>query len=303
MSRRQNKNTADSMELLLDTVCNTFGAVIFISMLVAMLVSRSSPAKPSPRASVDPALDTVKIQLEIETARDRVRVLAEQLRQQKNLRERLATDKSLALSQAIQQLTEDSVRLMQQKSSAVAEITATNGDRATLQHQLQQDQADLQSSEAENQALRQELDRTVQTVSRTARIPHVRRTSKNSVVYALDDGRLFRITTSDQSIDDSDCERNQEQGVEVLRPKPGGGIAVPAATGSATATAAMTHRFEGLSASRHFVQVFVSRDSFVAFLPVKDVLVRLGLEYEVLITHDDSVELFLGQKTRDSFVQ
>jgi hypothetical protein len=302
MSRRSNSDTTDSMELLLDTVCNTFGAVIFISMLVAIMVSRSSSAHSSSKPSVDPALETAQILLEIETARDRVRVLGEQLRQQKLLRERFSTDESLALSQSIQHQTNDSVRFLQQKTAAVAEISATNSQRAGLQHQLQQQQAAFESSAAESKTLRQEMERTLETVGRTARIPQVRRTSKESVVFALDDSRLYRITTAGQTVDDTDCDRNLESGMEVLRPKPGGGVPV-ATNATSTAISAMTRRFDGLSASRHFVQIFVSRDSFAAFLPVKDTLVDLGLEYEVLITEDDSVELFLGQKTRDSFVQ
>ena len=86
MSHRRNAVAADSMELLLDTVCNTFGAVIFISMLVAILVSRRSSGAADTEAVVDPAVETAQIRLDIEAARDRVRVLSEQLRQQKLLR-------------------------------------------------------------------------------------------------------------------------------------------------------------------------------------------------------------------------
>ncbi|MFN9041695.1 MAG: hypothetical protein ACK5YO_35735, partial [Planctomyces sp.] len=42
MSRRR-QELPDSLELLLDTICNTFGAVIFISMLLAILAEGRSP--------------------------------------------------------------------------------------------------------------------------------------------------------------------------------------------------------------------------------------------------------------------
>ena len=40
MSRRQ-RRVADSLDLLLDTICNTFGGVLFIAMLVMILANLS----------------------------------------------------------------------------------------------------------------------------------------------------------------------------------------------------------------------------------------------------------------------
>ena len=38
MSRRERAN-ADSLELLLDTICNVFGGIIFIAIIVALLTA------------------------------------------------------------------------------------------------------------------------------------------------------------------------------------------------------------------------------------------------------------------------
>ena len=46
MRKRASSDTLDSLELLLDTICNTFGAVIFISMLLAVLVTNSASSVP-----------------------------------------------------------------------------------------------------------------------------------------------------------------------------------------------------------------------------------------------------------------
>src|SRR4051812_43846695 len=55
MSRRRTGPTADSsLELLLDTICNTFGGVLFISLLVVILLNHTGQAfqrkAPSPAA-------------------------------------------------------------------------------------------------------------------------------------------------------------------------------------------------------------------------------------------------------------
>ena len=46
--RRPAENPADSLELLLDTICNTFGGVLFIALLVALLTHVPAADRPQP---------------------------------------------------------------------------------------------------------------------------------------------------------------------------------------------------------------------------------------------------------------
>ena len=65
MSRRRTRKQ-DSLELLLDTICNTFGGVLFIAILVVMLLQQTggAPAIPSP-APVSPVeLQSLASQME-----------------------------------------------------------------------------------------------------------------------------------------------------------------------------------------------------------------------------------------------
>ena len=52
MSRRRTRKQ-DSLELLLDTICNTFGGVLFIAILVVMLLQQTGGA-PAIRAPASP---------------------------------------------------------------------------------------------------------------------------------------------------------------------------------------------------------------------------------------------------------
>ncbi len=299
MGRRATSNSTESLELLLDTICNTFGAVIFISILVAVLVSQSSRSRPVPESKTDPAIDAAIVQSDIQQARERLRVLSGQIRQQELVTKRFASQESMALAGKIKQHTEDRVRLTEEKAEAVKEITDAQAESAALQHQIQLEQAAHDAASAENARLQTELAEQSEMSGRTARIPRVRKTDKASVVYAIDNGRLFRVTTVQQTIDNVDCERTTESGIEVIRPRAGAGVRI-ASNGP---KGQLESRFSGVSSGTQFIQLFVSRDSFSQFLPVKDLLVRLGLEYEVLITDNDNVELFLGNTRRESLVQ
>jgi hypothetical protein len=299
MGRRVTSNSTESLELLLDTICNTFGAVIFISILVAVLVSQSSRSRSVPESKTDPAIDAAIVQSDIQQARERLRVLSGQIRQQELVTRRFASQESVALAGEIKQHTEDRLRLTEEKAEAVKEITDAQAASAVLQNKLQLEQAALDAASAENSRLQTELAEQSELSGRTARIPRVRKTDKMSLVYAIDDGRLFRVTTVQQTIDNVDCERTTESGVDVIRPRTGAGVSIA----SNGLQGRLASRFSGVSSGTQFIQLFVSRDSFSQFLPVKDLLVKLGLEYEVLITNGDSVELFLGAAERESLVQ
>lgn len=298
MKRRSAGESTDSLELLLDTICNTFGAVIFISMLVAILVNRTSTKASHDESPSDPATEAALVQTEIQQAQERLRVLSGQLRQQQLVTRRFASEESLALAGQIRQRTQDRVGLMNQKSDAVQTITEVKARSASLQRQFEQQSAQLKTAANENQSLGEQLQSQLELSGRTARIPRLRKTNKTAVVYALDDGRLYRITTAAQVVDENDCERVSSQGRELITPRKGGGLEVDGRPSSE-----LDGRFDRLQADQYFVQIFVSRDSFAAFLPVKDVLVTRRVEYEVIITDSDQVELYLGTSQRESFVQ
>lgn len=298
MTRRVTADSTESLELLLDTICNTFGAVIFISMLVAVLVSQSTRQREPAEPVEDPEVVSAMVQAEIQQAQERLRVLSGQLRQQEVVKHKFATEDSLMLAGKVKQQTEQRVRFMQEKSEAIKEITESTSTSAVLQNQLLKQQAEFDAAASENQRLKDALKQQEELASRTARIPQVRKTSKQSVAFGLDDGRLVRMTTPKGTVDTTDCTLTDENGGRVVRPRRGRGVTVNASQGKAIQT-----RFDGIDASNQFVILFVARDSFAEFVPVKDKLVEIGLEYDVRIFPTDDIEVRIGDSKRESFVQ
>ena len=45
MKRKMSVEATGSLELLLDTICNTFGGILMISLLVAVLLNAVHPAE------------------------------------------------------------------------------------------------------------------------------------------------------------------------------------------------------------------------------------------------------------------
>ena len=84
-----------------------------------------------------------------------------------------------------------------------------------------------------------------------------------------------------------------------MRPRSGKGLPI-----SANAQPQQIEkRFAGISVDSQFVILFVARDSFAEFIPVKDTLVEMGIEYDVRIFPGDQIEVRIGDSERESFVQ
>jgi len=54
MSRRRRNGSESSLELLLDTICNTFGGVLFLAMLISLLLAQSRRRTEADETAADP---------------------------------------------------------------------------------------------------------------------------------------------------------------------------------------------------------------------------------------------------------
>lgn len=306
MSRRK-LVIPDSLELLLDTICNTFGAVIFISILLSLLVRESGVRQGVAALPEEVAAVIAARNQEISQARARQAALEIQLAQQQDVLERFASTESKALATEILVTADSQVRLLERKTGVVEEMTQAEAQALSMEATMKQQSLQLQQAQQRHKALQQELQQATTLSSRTARIPRVRRTDKFGLGYMLHDGRLYRATTPDGEIDEIDCVKSEANGTVRIAPRSDSGLLVStesnAGPAAATQHARLRGKFEGVDKDRHFVRLFVSRNSFGPFIPVKDALIEQGLEYEVILFSEGEAELFLSNQQRESFVQ
>lgn len=306
MSRRK-LVIPDSLELLLDTICNTFGAVIFISILLSLLV-RDSGLRKGVTSLPDEVLAVIAARTqEVAEAKSRQAALEIQMAQQENLLERFASSESKGLANEIRMAVDHQVHLLERKTGVVDELTQAESQALTMQADMKRQAILLQKAQERHRALQQEMQQATTLSSRTARIPRIRRTEKFGLAYMLHDGRLYRATTPDGEIDETDCVKGEAGGIVRIAPRGNSGLIVPMESlihqDHAVERHKMQGKFEQIDKARQFVRLFVSRDSFAQFIPVKDVLIEQGLEYEVILFSDDKAELFLSNQLRESFVQ
>ena len=306
MSRRK-LVIPDSLELLLDTICNTFGAVIFISILLSLLVRDGGVRKGIASLPEEVSAVIAARNQEIAQAKARQMALELQLAQQQDVLDRFASAESKGLANEIMAAADNQVQLLEQKTEVVDGMTQAESQALTMEATMKQQALKLQQTQQQHKALLQEMQQTTTLSSRTARIPRIRRTEKFGLAYMLHEGRLYRATTPDGEIDEMDCIRTEAGGMTRIAPRADSGMAVPQESVAAQDHAVERHKlqakFQQIDKARQFVRLFVSRNSFAQFIPVKDALIEHGLEYEVILFSDGKAELFLSDRQQESFVQ
>lgn len=300
MTSRRTPDRSDSLELLLDTICNTFGAVIFISLLVALMAQQSSqtPSEGNDANNALRQLSEVSARVrETQVVIDRLGLLT---RQQGNILDRLSSSDTRALADELQDLTDARLTAVTDAKTALQSSTELESEIVLIQRQLHDQRQQLEAAGKENFRLSAELSRLKSLASRTATLPRVRETTRLSAVYALDDQKLYRVTEPDRSFNHSECDAGVRSGVMTITLRSGAGAPVSQST---LDSGALAQRFHGYDSGKRFIQLFVSRDSFAEFLFVKDTIVKLGFEYETIVMDGDTVELFVGESARENLVQ
>jgi hypothetical protein len=179
MSRRR-RQQLDSLELLLDTMCNTFGGIIMIALLIALL-SRDTEADPN-------ATQTFRRQLE-------------QLQQQTVEAERLQRDlikepdtnvvKAIALLKErdeLQRKIAEQKRAIESNAIVQANIAATN-DPAELERLV----AMKRAHEKESKTLEDQIQKETQAKQRQLRLPKERATGKRTFYFIVRFGRIYPV--------------------------------------------------------------------------------------------------------------
>ncbi|SFJ01921.1 coiled-coil domain-containing protein [Planctomicrobium piriforme] len=155
MSRRKHQ-VVDSLELLLDTICNTFGGVVFIAILVIILLQLSGDAHDKAKQSDDPVARQLQSRLtELQEHRTRLEELQQnQLRTLKllapeNLKDLLDQTaaqhtKRLKLEAELRQLEQQRRSLQEQRRATAVHLQASSRTINELQREVQALQAELQ---------------------------------------------------------------------------------------------------------------------------------------------------------------
>jgi len=273
---------SDSLEMLLDTMCNTFGGIILIALLIALLARETRRNQAETRAITQSAS---LLHRQLEQAQSE---LAQARRLQQELARRAAdpaTAHLLSLVQRREQLRDLNELLVEQLRTAnqpvsfrpadlisnwTARATAVETNltqERTLAASLQSQLADLQ---LQSNALAQAALRQVQHL----RLPREHDTTKTNLnvivryqrVYPL---YFFRYGLPERNTD-SLAWQEEPNNIKRVDPLPNQGF---------DAGPALAPFLAQVPTNNFYLAFQVYEDSFAAFRPAKEAALQHGLEY------------------------
>ncbi|TWT66959.1 hypothetical protein Pla123a_43880 [Posidoniimonas polymericola] len=285
MRRRRADGANESLDLLLDAVSNTFGGILFLAVLIAILLRFSGDPTTASTTGEHEASDASPTARDIEAARRAVEEL--------QIANAQARDAAAAMGAVETNIGYERYVALQVKSSGLqAELAARNRDLSELSVAVTKLEAELDSSTREKQSLELEIAavhmkirQETKTSTRTAQLPSLRATDKQEFPVIVRYGRVYlpysaksygvnRVRTLDSFV----VLANEADMIRIT-PKPYAGIRV-AQEGSFTAK--LRTRLAGLDEERFYIALAVWDDSFGEFGVLRSDLVSMGFEYRTL---------------------
>ena len=296
--RRASSNQDDSLDLLLDTVTNVFGGVMFLTLLAALLIlSRGSTAVAEPESEPPVANKELDARLVAIETRQAASALAAQ---QKTLA-RLDPNGAIAAKadrlKSIRETITVARRQLRRADSAAENRQQELQDQRTDQSELERQIEELQKRVAEKSKqvnkIRAAAERTVLfrplTLSRTDEAVVILRYGRWYLLYESRYGG--RVNRKDFFVLPSN------DGVTTITPKPHRGEPV-----TDESLSELVRRLRDKFPVRQFhITIAVWDDSFAQFNPLKDALTGAGYQYRTLTC--DSSSVLSNQAAVDPFVQ
>lgn len=284
------------MDLLLDTICNTFGGLVFIALLLSLLVQQTAvvqTAKMDAEGLAEAELEVIEAEEELRAVSTEANVVRDQLnRGRATLAIRLGLDDREVATEQLHQFIDLVIALDAQADAedarAAAEVRAAAAKQKLAGAAVAVTVAEKELAEAHDEARKQAAEKRV-----TLRVPRERASIKNQVALLLRDGRLRQIFVYDASgaavrvnraevdvaPDDATISPEQFRGGDLIANQDG-------------AVASLNRRLVPFSPTRHYMMIAVWPDSHQAFRHVRDSLVERGYDYQLLLLEEgDNVVL------------
>lgn len=295
---RRRTATDDSLDLFLDTICNMFGGIIFVVMLLVLLSFGRSAA-----IVEDAGLTTVEHGEIVQQHRDR-----DELKARRKVLENALTglnrDLEILRESVPPDVWDGLQTLLVQIEAAERELAEydrfwkeLNERRARTKGQLAEQDEIVKTLTVEIEQAKRELDLITQSQTVEARLPVTRRTTKTPVFIMLRGGKgylLYAVSRglSTNTPEDRDVEMRPVEGGNLFTAREGGGFPVSSTISEEQRWLELLH---AVDPHRQQLVFTVYPDSYEPFLFIKTASLRAGLQYDVVpMGESDPMTLWYG---------
>lgn len=275
MTRKNN----NSFELLLDTICNTFGGVLFITMLLAVLLQVYTDRPPSEEPDIT-ASQYMAIAVKHKQLKERLEDVKVTLGQQAELVDKLASPEAIELCNELHASVQKYADLSEQKLEILEQIRQTEASLATAQAEEAELSIALDELEKQTKQLSIRLKTAVDAHTRDESLPQMHSSYKDKVVLVVKYDRLYTWHKYDNygerlGLNTDEFVVVSDEGTFLdTEPIPYAGIPI-----TASAQADIRDRLRQYRRFNCNYDVLLWPDSYDSFPQVKAAIANTGAEY------------------------
>jgi len=299
MKRRSAQS--DSFELLLDTVTNAFGGILFLAILIILLVNRQTSVPDSVPVDAPQSLTNAN---QVKNLQSQISLLEVSIQVQRESLENLTQNDLEGDYAKVAQLQQLLVELQASRESNVSSNQSLIDDLEKLKQQDHELRFQIESEKEMQASLQQELAKRKLPQVRTALTPRLRETRKREFPMLLRYGRIYCPYTHDGSRNsrlfnsDDFIMLSNTINLASVTPKPYRGKAV---IDAADLKEYLKTAFKYMDKDLDYIAIATWDDSFAEFNELRNAIVAIGFEYRIIPVESGGFiqEGALGQ----SFVQ
>lgn len=288
---RRSQSDDSSLELLLDTICNTFGGVLFMAILIVILLQTSNRAPTLPESDV-PAAELVELEQQLADVLAEVQTLHQAVAAQEQVLAQVAPESLQESAAELAGLQAHRNALREAKLETLQQLSELEIKRQTLAAQLAELDKALSDARQTRDAAMRSLQAEQEARTQTAKLPKSRSTRKREVTLLVRYGKVYfpdnyssSLTIKSLNLDDMIVLEDDRDGTS-LTPKPYAGLP---ATDPAFAEKLLA-RLKPHTPRGWYVAIGIWDDSFAQFAPLRATLVNHGYEYRLIpITDGEAI--------------
>lgn len=315
---KKRRSTNSSLELFLDTICNVFGGIVFIAILIAIQIQHTDGIVKTPEAASPEKITEMRQKLDqvaadIDASRVLLETLLAAMPRPKDPTEQERADKFYALSAAKGAAMAKEAELLHQQLAMAKEmldweekiktveamLRQKKSEQQKLKQDVEQQQTEQQAVTTSSKDLQSEIDELNRQIAQKEQnlqnrdanqqrnemvyLPKLRDVSaKRPEYFVLRYNRFYKV----RNRGDFDYT-----GTMLGIPKKERGIVVDDAE---TPKKQIQALFQNNNHTTHYLSVFVYGDSADQWHVVRDLILAAGFEYELTPTKDDTPWVFGG---------
>ena len=282
----RNRKPSDSLYMLLDTMCNAFGGIILLAVLVVLLTSKekiqsATSADSTERLQRRVALAQTNLQQSLQLAAslhaqandDRWKAQVPLLATRQQLEDEIKQIRDLAAQNAQQLDANASSDPAERLKKLDAQIAEEEIKKLTAQNSIDAANEEKKRVAARLAALQKQMAEVTKLSQRELRLPKEHETDRQVVFAIVIFGRVYFCRNVDMTRNEKDIKWTDKGGVEYAAPLKNKGL------DPLRNAAELRAYFTAQAHNSVFVDFIAIEDSFPAFIQAKQIAVESNLPY------------------------